>query len=48
MKTDLRIPVTDEQKQLILEATSDEPEGMAAWARNILLEAARKKITKAK
>jgi len=42
----LRIPVTSEQKQVILEATGDEPEGMAAWARAVLLEAARKKIAK--
>jgi hypothetical protein len=41
MDTDLRIPVTSEQKQLILEATSEEPEGMAAWARAVLLHAAR-------
>jgi len=43
MDTDLRIPLTSEQKQLIVEATKDEPEGMAAWARAILLAAARKK-----
>lgn len=43
MDTDLRIPVTAEQKALIVEATSDEPEGMAAWARAVLMEAARKK-----
>ncbi len=44
MVTDLRIPVTEEQKQAILDATSDEPNGMAAWARAVLLEAARKKL----
>ena len=43
MDTDLRIPVTSEQKALILEATSDEPEGMAAWARMVLLDAAKRK-----
>ena len=42
----LRIPVTSEQKQIIQEATGDEPEGMSAWARTVLLEAARKKIAK--
>ena len=42
----LRIPVTSEQKALIAEATSDEPEGMAAWARAVLLEAARRKLAK--
>ncbi len=44
----LRIPVTSEQKALIAEATRDEPEGMAAWSRHILLEAAKQKIAKAK
>jgi hypothetical protein len=46
MDTDLRIPLTSEQKQLITDATRDEPEGMAAWARAILLQAARKKTAK--
>lgn len=45
MDTDLRIPVTSEQKALIAEATSDEPEGMAAWARAVLLRAAREKLS---
>ena len=44
MDTDLRIPVTSEQKALISEAIADEPEGMAAWARAVLLQAARKKV----
>jgi hypothetical protein len=44
MDTDLRIPVTSEQKALIQTATRDEPEGMAAWARAVLLEAARRKV----
>jgi hypothetical protein len=48
MDTDLRIPVTSEQKALILEATSDEPEGMAAWARDILLRAAHDRLVEAK
>jgi hypothetical protein len=43
---DLRIPVTGEQKALITEATADEPEGMAAWARAVLLDAARRKLAK--
>ncbi len=47
MTTDLRIPVTAEQKAVITEATADEPNGMAAWARAVLLEAARKKLAKA-
>ncbi len=40
----LKIPVTSEQKALVQEATRDEPEGMAAWARAVLLEVARQKI----
>jgi len=44
----LRIPVTTEQKQVILDATGDEPEGMASWARAVLLEAARRKMAKGK
>ena len=48
MDTDLRIPVTSEQKKLITDATSDEPEGMAAWARTVLLEAARRKVARSK
>jgi hypothetical protein len=48
MDTDLRIPVTAEQKALIVQATSDEPEGMAAWARAILLDAARRKLARVK
>lgn len=44
MDTDLRIPLTTEQKQLIADATADEPEGMAAWARALLLHAARNQL----
>jgi hypothetical protein len=46
MDTDLRIPLTSEQKALIDEATADEPEGKAAWARALLLAAARRKLAK--
>jgi hypothetical protein len=46
MRIHLRIPVTDEQKELIDRATADEPEGMAAWARSILLKAARARIAR--
>ncbi len=48
MDTSLRIPVTSEQKALIGKATSDAPEGMAAWARAILLRAAQDRLAKAK
>jgi hypothetical protein len=40
---DLRIPVTAEQRKVIMNAVSDEPTGFAAWARTVLLEAAKKK-----
>ena len=43
MDTDLRVPVTREQKALLQEATEDEPEGMAAWVRAVLLAAAKRK-----
>jgi hypothetical protein len=46
MNTHLRIPVTDEQKELIGRATVDEKEGMAAWARAILLAAASRKLAR--
>jgi hypothetical protein len=46
MDIHLRIPVTDEQKAMIDQATADEPEGMAAWARALLLGAARRKLAK--
>jgi hypothetical protein len=48
MTIHLRIPVTDEQKAEIDRATADEPEGMAAWARALLLGAARRKLAKNK
>jgi hypothetical protein len=48
MDIHLRIPVTGEQKALIDEATADEPDGMAAWARTILLRAAQTRLAKAK
>jgi hypothetical protein len=48
MDRDIRIPVTSEQKALIIEATADEPEGMAAWVRAVVLDAARRKLTKRK
>jgi hypothetical protein len=46
MSIDLRIPVTAEQKQKIMEAVADEPAGFAAWARGVLLRAAEKRRTK--
>lgn len=46
MDTDLRIPVTSEQEQLIREAARQEPEGMTGWARAILLQAAREQMAR--
>ncbi len=46
MDTDLRVPMTAAQKALLDEATADEPQGKAAWARAVLLEAVRKKIAR--
>lgn len=46
MDSDLRIPVTKEQKQVLQEAARQDPEGLASWARNILLQAARRQAAK--
>ena len=48
MSIDLRIPVTAEQKQKIMDAVADEPAGFAAWARQVLLRAAEKRQAKPK
>lgn len=47
MDIDLRVPVTAEQKQRIMDAIADEPEGFAAWARAVLLRAADQRVKKA-
>ena len=41
MNIDLRVPVTEDQKRVIMEALADDPSGFAAWARQILLQAAK-------
>lgn len=46
MDTDIRIPVTAEQKAVIAAAVSDDPRGLAAWAREVLLLAAGKQAAK--
>lgn len=46
MDVDLRIPMTSEQKAQVMEATKDEPEGMASWARAVLLASAAKILDK--
>lgn len=43
MDTDLRIPVTAEQKKFIMDAVAREPDGFAAWARGVLLQAAKER-----
>jgi hypothetical protein len=48
MDTDLRIPLTAEQKAVIDAATADEVGGKAEWARIILLTAAKRKLAKTK
>jgi hypothetical protein len=44
MTTDIRIPVTTDQKRLITEAVANDPGGMAAWARQVLIDAARDRL----
>lgn len=39
--------MTAEQKRLLVEATRDEPEGMTAWARAVLIQAATRRRTEA-
>jgi hypothetical protein len=46
MDTDIRVPMTGEQKALINEATADEAQGMAAWVRGVLIDAAKRKLAK--
>ena len=43
----LRVPLTDAQRSLVEQASQLEGEDMAAWARGVLLTAARKRIAKA-
>jgi hypothetical protein len=43
MSEDLRIPVTAEQKRVIVEAATASQLDMAAWARGVLLSAAHPK-----
>jgi hypothetical protein len=46
MDTDIRIPVTQDQKRTISDAVADDPRGLAAWAREVLLQAAQKRSRK--
>jgi len=42
----LRVPLTDTQRELVEEAAKLSDQDMAAWARLILLEAAKRRIAK--
>jgi hypothetical protein len=44
----LRVPVTEDQKKLIMDAVTLEKTDMATWARPVLLEAARRRMDKEK
>jgi hypothetical protein len=44
MKNDLRIPVTSDQKLLVVQAAESDHSDTTAWARNILIRAAQKKL----
>jgi hypothetical protein len=46
MNIGLRIPLTADQKQLVVGAVADDPAGLAAWARQVLLQAALMKTAK--
>ena len=48
MTEHLRIPVTAEQKRIVMEASMSDPSGMAAWARDILLRAATDQLASRK
>jgi hypothetical protein len=43
MDKDIRVPVTTEQKKIIEKAVANEPAGMAAWVRQVVLKAAEEK-----
>jgi hypothetical protein len=43
---DLRIPVTREQKQRIVEAAELDQLDMAEWARSLLIKAANQRLSK--
>ncbi len=43
---DLRIPVTTDQKELVTEAARATGQDMAAWIRPIIIEAAKRALTR--
>lgn len=44
MSVDLRIPVTEEQKAMIVQAATNNQSDLASWVRPILIAAAQKNI----
>jgi uncharacterized protein (DUF1778 family) len=48
MDKDIRVPVTADQKKIIEKAVANEPQGMAAWVRQVVLKAAEEKINRGK
>jgi hypothetical protein len=44
----LRVPLSDAQRALVEEAASLDGEDRAAWARSILLDAAKRRVEKAR
>jgi uncharacterized protein (DUF1778 family) len=45
---DLRVPLTEAQKDMIIQAARIEGEDRATWARSILLDAAKRTVGRAK
>ena len=43
---DVRIPMTEEQKRIVLEAAASSDSDVATWARPILLGAAQQRMAK--
>jgi hypothetical protein len=48
MTTDLRIPVTPDQKQLVADAMALDGREFAGWARELILEAVRSMLDREK
>ena len=44
---DLRIPVTEEQKELVVQAAKADGQDMASWARSLLISSATKSMARA-
>jgi hypothetical protein len=48
MDADLRIPLTAEQKRLVMEAAGLDESDLAAWVRPIVIQAAKARVAKGK